>query len=59
MKSGPVTLEISAPPRLSIDSFPPDVKARAIRETIASLVTFYDGKEEVTKTGMVVATATK
>jgi SAM-dependent methyltransferase len=51
--------EISAPMRPYIDSFPPEVKTQAIQEAIANLTGFFDGKEIVTRAGIVVATAAK
>ena len=51
--------EISAPMRPYFDSFAPDVKAEAIKETIAGLAAYYDGREITTHAGIVVATATR
>ena len=51
--------EISAPLRPYFDSFPPEAKAAAIEEVIAGLTSLYDGREILTHTGLVVASATK
>ena len=51
--------EIAAPMRPYFDSFAPEVKAEAVKETIAGLMALYDGKEIATRAGLVVATATK
>lgn len=51
--------EISAPMRPYFDSFAPEVKAEAIKETIAALTALYDGREVTTRAGLVVATASR
>ncbi len=51
--------EISAPMRPYYNSFPPDVRAECIRETIAGFAKHYDGQEVVMKSAIVVAAATK
>lgn len=49
--------EISAPLRPYFDSFPAEVKAEAIKETIAEFTRRYDGREVVAKSAIVVAAA--
>lgn len=51
--------EISAPLRPYFNSFSPEARTEAIKETIASFTALYDGREVVAKTAIVVATATK
>ncbi len=51
--------EISAPLRPYFDSFAPDIRAEAIRETIAGFASLYDGKEVVARSAIVVAAATR
>ena len=51
--------EISAPLRPYFDSFAPEAKAGAVQEVIAELTARYDGREVLTHTGLVVASATK
>lgn len=50
--------EISAPLRPYFDSFPADVRAEAVRETIATFHSLYDGREVVARSAIVVASAT-
>lgn len=51
--------EVSAPMRPYFDSFPPDEKAEAIKEAIAGLTKFYNGREVITQATIVVVSATK
>jgi len=50
--------EISAPLRPYFHSFPDDVRAEAIKETIAGFAKLYDGAEVVARSAIVVATGT-
>ncbi|HVU24937.1 MAG TPA: methyltransferase domain-containing protein [Opitutus sp.] len=50
--------ECSAPMRPYFDSFSPDVRAAAIREAIAGLAHYYDGREVVASAVIIVATGT-
>jgi SAM-dependent methyltransferase len=51
--------EVSAPMRPYFNSFPPEVRAEAVREAITDLTMFFDGNEVVTRAGIVVASAVK
>jgi SAM-dependent methyltransferase len=51
--------EISAPLRPYFDSFAPEVKAEAIKETIAGFAQHYDGREVVARSAIVAAAATR
>jgi SAM-dependent methyltransferase len=51
--------EVSAPMRPYFNSFPPNVRAEAVREAVANLTTFFNGREVVTRAGIVVASAVK
>jgi SAM-dependent methyltransferase len=51
--------EISAPLRPYFDSFAPEARADAIRETISGFAKHYDGREVVTRSAIVVAAAAK
>jgi SAM-dependent methyltransferase len=51
--------EVSAPLRPYFNSFPPEVRADAIREAVANFEPFYDGRQVVTSTRIIIASATK
>jgi ubiquinone/menaquinone biosynthesis C-methylase UbiE len=51
--------EVSAPMRPYFDSFPVEVRAEAIREAIAGLEKYADGRHVVTRAAIVVAAATR
>jgi ubiquinone/menaquinone biosynthesis C-methylase UbiE len=51
--------EVSAPMRPYFNSFTPEVRAEAIKEAVAGLAKFFDGREVVTRAAIVVAAAVK
>jgi SAM-dependent methyltransferase len=53
------TYEISAPMRPYFNSFTVDVRAEAVREVIAGLARYSDGREVSTRAPIVIAAATK
>lgn len=51
--------EVSAPMRPYFDSFAPEVREQAIKEAIAGLTPFYNGRHVATRSSIVVAAAVK
>lgn len=51
--------EVSAPMRPYFNSFAPEVRAEAVREAIANLATFFNGREVLTRAAIVVASAVR